>query len=50
MGQVGQEILESAEPYRMLGVAYYDAGFRSFYVNGRDVQLARRPGRASRSA
>ncbi|MEM6326995.1 MAG: TRAP transporter substrate-binding protein [Bacteroidota bacterium] len=37
-GEVGQEILESAEPYRMLGVAYYDAGFRSFYVNGRDVR------------
>ena len=37
-GPVGEEILESAEPYRMLGVAYYDAGFRSFYVNGRDVR------------
>ena len=37
-GPVGEEILESARPYRMLGVAYYDAGFRSFYVNGRDVR------------
>lgn len=37
-GDVGEEILASAEPYRMLGVAYYDAGFRSFYVNGRDVR------------
>ena len=37
-GPIGEEILESAEPYRMLGVAYYDAGFRSFYVNGRDVR------------
>lgn len=37
-GDVGQEILESARPYRMLGVAYYDAGFRSFYINGTDVQ------------
>ena len=37
-GEIGQEILRTAEPYRMLGVAYYDAGFRSFYVNGRDVE------------
>lgn len=37
-GEVGEEILQSAEPYRMLGVAYYDAGFRSFYINGTDVQ------------
>ena len=37
-GEVGEEILESARPYRMLGVAYYDAGFRSFYVNGTDVR------------
>lgn len=37
-GGVGEEILESAVPYRMLGVAYYDAGFRSFYINGTDVQ------------
>ena len=37
-GPVGESILESAEPYRMLGVAYYDAGFRSFYVNGTDVR------------
>ena len=36
-GPVGQGILESARPYRMLGVAYYDAGFRSFYVRGREV-------------
>lgn len=37
-GEIGQEILQSAEPYRMLGVAYYDAGFRSFYINGTDVR------------
>lgn len=37
-GPVGEELLESAEPYRMLGVVYYDAGFRSFYINGTDVQ------------
>ena len=37
-GEVGEEILESARPYRMLGVAYYDAGFRSFYINGTDVE------------
>ena len=37
-GEVGNEILQSAEPYRMLGVAYYDAGFRSFYINGTDVE------------
>ncbi|WP_412061780.1 TRAP transporter substrate-binding protein [Rubrivirga sp. IMCC45206] len=37
-GEIGEEILASAEPYRMLGVAYYDAGFRSFYINGREVR------------
>ena len=37
-GEIGQEILQTAEPYRMLGVAYYDAGFRSFYINGTDVK------------
>ena len=37
-GEIGEEILQSAEPYRMLGVAYYDAGFRSFYINGTDVR------------
>jgi len=37
-GEIGEEILTTAEPYRMLGVAYYDAGFRSFYINGREVR------------
>ena len=37
-GPIGEEILQSAVPYRMLGVAYYDAGFRSFYINGTDVR------------
>ncbi|HIG74606.1 MAG TPA: TRAP transporter substrate-binding protein [Bacteroidetes bacterium] len=37
-GDIGEEVLASAEPYRILGVAYYDAGFRSFYINGREVR------------
>lgn len=34
---VGQEILRSAEDYNLRGIAYYDAGSRSFYTKDRAV-------------
>lgn len=36
-GGVGQEILLRGEPYRIRGLCYYDAGFRSFYIHDRRV-------------
>ncbi|HMB90591.1 MAG TPA: TRAP transporter substrate-binding protein [Rhodothermales bacterium] len=35
--EVGQEILRSAEPFNLRGLAYYDAGSRSFYTKERPV-------------
>ena len=32
-GDVGKEILLQGLPYRILGLCYYDAGFRSFYIH-----------------
>ena len=37
-GEVGQEILLQGEPYRIRGLCYYDAGFRSFYIHDRKVE------------
>ena len=37
-GSIGQEILEASEPYRIIGLAYYDAGMRSFYTNDRPIE------------
>ena len=31
-GPVGRELLEAPEPYRLRGLAFYDAGSRSFYT------------------
>lgn len=36
-GPVGQELLEAPEPYRLRGLAFYDAGSRSFYTVDRPV-------------
>lgn len=36
-GDIGREILDAAEPYRIVGLAYYDAGMRSFYTNNRPI-------------
>ena len=36
-GDIGQEILLQGEPYRIRGLCYYDAGFRSFYIGDRAV-------------
>ncbi len=37
-GEVGKEILLQGEPYRIRGLCYYDAGFRSFYIHDRMVE------------
>ncbi len=35
-GPIGKEILLAGEPYRVRGLCYYDAGFRSFYLRAGD--------------
>ncbi len=37
-GDVGKQILLQGEPYRIRGLCYYDAGFRSFYIHDRKVE------------
>ena len=37
-GEIGQEILLTAEPYNLRGLAYYDAGSRSFYTKQRPIE------------
>ena len=37
-GDVGREILLQGEAYRIRGLCYYDAGFRSFYIHDRRVE------------
>lgn len=36
-GPIGRGLLESAEPFRLRGLAFYDAGSRSFYTRERPV-------------
>lgn len=36
-GEIGREILLQGEPYWIRGLAYYDAGFRSFYTRDQPV-------------
>lgn len=36
-GEIGKEILLQGEPYWLRGLCYYDAGFRSFFINGKEV-------------
>lgn len=36
-GSIGQELLDSGGPYQLQGLAYYDAGWRSFYTIGRPI-------------
>ena len=36
-GPIGEELLEAPEPYRLRGLAFYDAGSRSFYTVNRPV-------------
>ena len=37
-GDVGKDILLQGEPFRIRGLCYYDAGFRSFYIHDRKVE------------
>lgn len=37
-GPIGEELLRSTEPFRLRGLAYYDAGSRSFYTTRRPVR------------
>lgn len=36
-GPIGEELLEAPEPYRLRGLAFYDAGSRSFYTVNRPI-------------
>jgi tripartite ATP-independent transporter DctP family solute receptor len=36
-GEIGKEILLQGEPYWLRGLCFYDAGFRSFFTNGKAV-------------
>lgn len=37
-GPIGQELLVSLEPYRIRGLCFYDAGYRSFYTVNRPIR------------
>ena len=37
-GEIGRDILLRGTPYRIRGLCYYDAGFRSFYIHDRKVE------------
>lgn len=37
-GPIGQTLLDNAEEYRLKGLGYYDAGFRSFYTEHEPVR------------
>jgi tripartite ATP-independent transporter DctP family solute receptor len=37
-GEIGQELLQEGESKRLLGLAFYDAGSRSFYTKTRPVE------------
>lgn len=37
-GPIGQALLAAPEPYRLRGLAFYDAGTRSFYTTSRPIQ------------
>lgn len=37
-GPIGDELLAATEPYRLRGLAFYDAGSRSFYTVQRPIQ------------
>lgn len=42
-GPIGDEILDVSRPYRLQGLAYYDAGARSFYLSRKCGKVIRRP-------
>ncbi|MDE0886914.1 MAG: TRAP transporter substrate-binding protein [Myxococcota bacterium] len=37
-GEIGQRLLEAARPQRLLGLAFYDAGSRSFYTRSTPIR------------
>ncbi len=37
-GPIGQELLLGLEPYRIRGICFYDAGYRSFYTVDRPIR------------
>lgn len=36
-GPIGRRILDASEPYRIIGLVYYDAGTRSFYTTNQPI-------------
>jgi tripartite ATP-independent transporter DctP family solute receptor len=36
-GDIGRELLEAGSDYQLKGIAYYEAGFRSFYTKDRPI-------------
>jgi len=42
-GSIGEELLDASLAFRLKGLAYYDAGARSFYINKRRNRAVRRP-------
>ncbi|MDG2334327.1 MAG: TRAP transporter substrate-binding protein [Myxococcota bacterium] len=40
-GEIGQQLLEEARPQRLLGLAFYDAGSRSFYTRSTPIRRPR---------
>lgn len=36
-GPIGRRVLDAGEPYRIIGLTYYDAGTRSFYTTRRPI-------------
>ena len=36
-GEIGQNLLEDSQRYRLKGLGYYDAGYRSFYTKERPI-------------
>lgn len=38
-GEIGKAILLQGEPYWLRGLCYYDAGFRSFFLRNREVNV-----------
>ncbi|MEX0684945.1 MAG: TRAP transporter substrate-binding protein [Balneolales bacterium] len=37
-GPIGKKILEASKPFRLVSIAYYDAGTRSFYTSNQPVR------------
>jgi len=42
-GPIGEELLEASVPFRLMGLCYYDAGARSFYISRKRGVVVRSP-------